>query len=206
MPFSTLNRRSAGALAAAALALLFACAAPDSEEQDRNWTEAADLIATSDRIVLAQFVESRQETVQLVDSDSGALAGETEILFRQFEISETVKGTTDPGDLLWVAFDAGRGGELVNREGDVRDFGGSNTYVLFLKGRLRPLEYPPEFGSVLWTGNGEPAFAELVGNGLEFRAERQYLDLLRQEERNLPDRLSAAPFTLTLDELREDAG
>ncbi len=198
----TLRRVSILLLAIIIMALV-ACAAPAAEEQDKNWTAAADLVETSDRVLVAKLVDSRQESIQLVDSVSGAIAGETTVLFRQFEVFESIKGTSDPEDRLWVAFEADSPGELVDGEGSVRDFRESETYVLFLKGRLRPLEYPPEFGAVLWTGNGEPAFAELVGDVLEFRAERPYLDLLAREGRALPNPNSASPFTITLEEVKD---
>lgn len=185
--------------------LLFACALPSADEQDKNWTDATDLIKTSDRVLVAKFVDSRVQNIQLIDSVTGAIAGDTDVLFRQFEIFEKLKGTSDPGDLLWIAFEPGRVGELVDGQGTVQDFDKSKTYVMFLKGRLRPLEYPTEYGAVLWSGNGEPSFAELVGDELEFLAERPYLDLLQRDGRSLPDPRSASPFTFTLSEAREAA-
>lgn len=185
--------------------LLIACTAPSADQQDKNWTDPTNLVSTSDRVLIARFVESREVNIQRIDSSTGAVASDTDVLFRQFELFETVKGTSDAGDLLWVAFVPGRTGELVDGEGAVQDFREGETYVLFLKGRLRPLEYPTEFGPVLWTGNGEPAFAKLLGDRLEFRAERPYLDLILRDEQSLPDSPSAAPFALTLEEVRKVA-
>ncbi len=185
------------------VALLAACAAPSADEQDKNWNSATDLIETSDRILITRFADSREENIQLIDSVTGAIAGETDVLFRQFELFETLKGTSDAGDLLWVAFETGSAGELFNGAGSVVRFEESETYVLFLKGRLRPLEYPTEYGAVLWTENGQPAIAELVGDRLEFRSGQGYLDALQREGATLPEPQSAAPFALTLDALRE---
>lgn len=180
-----------------------ACTAPAAEEQDKNWTNSTDLIETSDRIMTARFTESNTETIQLVDDTNSEIIGEIEVLFRQFEIVESFKGTTDSGDSILVAFEPGRAGELVDGEGSVVKFESDETYVLFLKGRLRPIEYPSDIGGVLWTGNGEPSFAELRGDELRFVAERPYLDLLSRENQALPEPLSVAPFELTLTELQE---
>lgn len=185
--------------------LIAACTPTAAELQDKNWTTSSELIDTSDRIIMSRFVDSRVETVQLVEAGTGAFSGETDVLFRQFETVESFKGTSDPGDSLWIAFEPGRAGQLVDGWGAVKNFTVTGTYVLFLKGRLRPLEYPPDIGAVLWSGNGEPAFAEVVSDRMEFRAERFYLDLLNSEERGLPDARSASPFSLTLDQLREAA-
>lgn len=185
------------------ISVMTACAAPAAEEQDKNWTGVEDLVRTSDRVLLAEFLESRLETIEDPFTDS---SGQTEVLFRQFRVFETLKGTSESGDTLWVAFEPGMQGELVNGRGEVADFTAGTTYVLFLKGRLRPEEYPTEFGPVLWTGNGEPSFAELVGDELLFRAERAYLDLLINEGHTLPDPRSAAPFRASLDEARGLAG
>lgn len=180
--------------------LLIACSPPPSASvQDKNWVNAKDLVTTSDRVITAKFVEEKLENIQLIDSVTGAIAGDIDVLFRQFEVFESLKGTSDRSDLLWIAFEPGRPGELVDGAGEIKSFVETETYVLFLKGRLRPLEYPTEFGPILWTGNGEPSIAELTGDNLEFRAERPYLDLVTREDRSLPDPLSAAPFTLTLE-------
>ncbi len=150
-------------------------------------------------------MDSRLETVQAIDSDTGVITGEKDVLFRQFEVVETLKGTSDQGDQLWIAFEPGLIGEVVDGTGEVREFRQSQSYVLFLKGRLRPLEYPADYGPVLWTGNGEPAFAELRGDILEFWADSGYLELLLEEGLTLPEPSSAAPFELTLTETRDMA-
>ncbi len=171
--------------------------------QDKNWTDSKNLIDSSDRILVAKFVDSSLENVQLVDSATGVIAGDTDVLYRQFEVVESLKGTSDPSDLLWVAFEPGPTGELVDGRSGVREFTEAETYLLFLKGRLRPLEYPQEFGAVLWSGNGEPAFAELVGEQLIFRSERAYLDLLERDGRDLAEADSASPFSLTFTDLKQ---
>ncbi len=180
-----------------------ACAAPSAEEQDKNWTGPSGLLDTSDRIVSAQFIEARVETVSLVDDTNSEIVGEERVLFRQFEVTETFKGTSDSGDTMWVAFESGVSGELVDGEGSVRDFETGPSYLLFLKGRLRPIEYPADYGAVLWTGNGEPSFAIVSGDDLRFVSERGYLELLQREGRELPDPTSAAPFELTISGIRE---
>ena len=188
-------------LAVVAAVFIAGCTAPSADEQDKNWTRAQDLIATSDRILTVRFVESRNETIQLTNPGAGLTPGEIEVLFRQFEVIDTLKGTSDPEDRLWVAFEPGRAGELVDGQGQVQVFRDGPTYMLFLKGRLRPLEYPTEFGPVLWTGNGEPSFAELTGEQLIFRADRVFFSLLERDGTQLPSPASAAPFELTLPEI-----
>lgn len=183
--------------------LLMACSLPSAGEQDKNWTDSSDLIKTSDRILVTRFVDFRLQNIQRIDSITGAIAGDIDVLFRQFEVFENLKGTTDSGDLIWLAFEPGTVGELVDGQGQLKNFDKTKTYVMFLKGRLRPLEYPTEYGAVLWTANGEPAIAELIGDELKFIAERPYLDLLSRDGITLPDTTSASPFTLTLTEARD---
>ena len=178
-------------------ALLAACAAPAAELQDKDWTSADDLISTSDRIIVARFVDSQLVTVEPEDDDADSI----EVPFGQFEIFETLKGTTDPGDKIWVAFDTDDAAGLFDGQGRLKQFTESETLVMFLKGRLRPLEYSSDIGAVLWSGNGEPAFAELSGDNLVFRAGRQYLQSL--ESKDQPDPASAAPFRLTINDIRD---
>lgn len=190
---------SAGALAVAFLAILaVGCTPPAADRQDKDWTRSDDLISTSDRIITARFIDSRLETVQQTATIAGVPAGKIDVLFRQFEVVNVYKGTSEREDLIWITFEPGRAGELVDGRGDLQEFHDGPTYVLFLKGRLRPLEYPVEFGAVLWTGNGEPSFARLNGQQLLFMAERPYLSLLEREGSSLPVAPSAAPFELSL--------
>jgi hypothetical protein len=147
-----------------------------------------------------RFVQSQLQDISKIDRNTGATI-DSQILFRQFEVLETHKGTIDPEDLIWIAFEPGVAGELVDRNDTVKEFFDGPTYVLFLKGRVRPLENPTEFGPVLWTGNGEPSFAELNGDRLLFRAQRTYVSRLDPADGTLPSELSAAPFELTLSDL-----
>lgn len=184
-----------------AATVITACAAPAAEEQDKDWTSAAGLVETSDRIIAARFLEETVETFEDPDTSSNTVPGEVTVHYRHFEVIETYKGTTDREDRLWVAFEPGAAGELVNGSGDVQEFRDGQTYILFLKGRLRPLSYSTDFGPVLWTGNGQPSFAELRGDQLHFWADRIYLNMIVADGDPLPSPLSAAPFTLTVDEL-----
>lgn len=200
IPLARFSKKTTARIFLIALTILVVgCTAPTSEEQDKNWTRAEDLINNSDRVLSVRFIQAHVETVPRIDRTTGASTGDIDVLFRQFEVIDAFKGTSDPEDLLWVAFEPGPTGELVDGQGQVLDFRDGPTYVVFLKGRLRPLEYPTDFGPVLWTGNGEPSFAELNGQQLLFRAERAFVSQIAQNP--LPVTLSASPFELTLAEI-----
>ena len=186
----------------AAIALMAACSAPSAEEQDKNWSDSADLVNTSDRVLTAVLLQEVRETVQELDA-SGQPGASHELFFREFEVVETFVGTQEQGDSIWVAFDTSPGAALVAGTGDAHTFAIGRTYALFLKGRLRPELYPPDYGAVLWTGNGQPSLAVVEGENLLFLAEQSYLELLRDEGLDLPVGRSAAPFVLTVPGLRE---
>ena len=196
-PLPSINRHLLASIIVLTVLVVAACSAPDSEDQDKNWTSLSNLVETSDRIVVASFIES-------VVATTGSTGEPVDLAYSQFEVVESIKGTTDPEDKFWLGFDPARRSQLVNGSDTTTAFSTSKTYVLFMKGRLRPFEYPSEYGGdVLWTGNGQPALAELVGNDLIFLAESSYLQLLQAEEQPLPDQRSAAPFTATLNEVKD---
>lgn len=180
--------------------LLAGCTAPAAEQQDKDWSSANDLVVTSDRIIRAKFVESVVVSIEETDSKTGLLSTRR-VLFRQFEVLETLKGTIDPEETLWIAFEPGQVGELVNESGALLQDWTGQEFVLFLKGRLRPLNYPTDYGPVLWTGNGRPYLALVLSGSLVFYTSRQHLNSLVNSDAGLPDTGSAAPFTLTLSEL-----
>jgi hypothetical protein len=180
--------------------LVLGCAAPAAELQDKHWTAAEDLVKTSDRIIRAQFTASVVVPIEKTDSSTG-FTGTKQVLFRQFEVLETLKGTIDAEETIWVAFDGGYDGELVNGTGTPMHYWAGPEFVLFLKGRVRPLDYPTDYGPVLWTGNGRPSLAEVRPGKLVFYTTAQYRDSLMADDAGLPDPDSAAPFTLTLAEL-----
>jgi hypothetical protein len=195
------NRVFAVLVLMAALSLfVLGCAAPAAELQDKDWTSAGDLVKTSDRIIRAKFTDSVVVPIEQTDSKTGAIRTK-QVLFRQFEVLETLKGTIDAEETIWVAFEAGVDGELVNGTGTPMHYWAGPEFVLFVKGRVRPLNYPTDYGPVLWTGNGRPSLAEVWSGRLVFYTTTPYRDSLMADGAGLPDPDSAAPFTLTLAEL-----
>lgn len=183
------------------LSLVFvSCTMPTAKQQDKDWTSASDMTTTSDRIIRATFVDSITVSIDHTDNETGVVST-TGVLFRQFEVLETLKGTIDAEEKLWVAFEPGENGEFVDGTGTPLQYWAGREYVLFLKGRLRPLEYPTDYGPVLWSGNGRPSLSEVRSGQLVFFTTRQYLDSLTANDAVLPEPDSAAPFTLTLAEL-----
>jgi hypothetical protein len=197
----TVPRTTALLVLLAAALLTTACTAPSASEQDKPWRDAEDMVSSSDRIISARYLQGVLATVR--ESVDNAPGPESQLLYRQFQVIDTFKGTTEANDTLWVAFEPGAAGELVNGNGGVEEFAVGETYLLFLKGRLKPLYYPSEYGAVLWTGNGQPSIAQLEGEQLTFLAVRPYLSLLERENASRPAPESAAPFALTLPQLRE---
>ncbi|MDA0676569.1 MAG: hypothetical protein O2788_01015 [Chloroflexi bacterium] len=183
----------------AALSVL-GCAAPAAELQGKDWTSAGNLAKTSDRIIRVKFTDSVVVPIEQTDSKTGVISTK-QVLFRQFEVLETLKGTIDAEETIWVAFDAGYDSELVNGTNTPMHYWVGPEFVLFLKGRVRPLDYPTDYGPVLWTGNGRPSLSEVRSGRLVFYTTPQYRDSLMADDAGLPDPDSAAPFTLTLAEL-----
>ena len=199
----TLSRTTILALLFVTAILAMACAAPAAEEQDKDWLagDEAELVRTSDRIISARFVSEVLATVnETVDNAPGP---DSQLLYRQFEVIETFKGTTEADDILWVAFQPGAEGDLLDGNRDVYTFTPGQEYVLFLKGRLKPAYYPADYGAVLWTGNGQPSIAYLSGETLVFLADRPYL---APSPTPAGASVSAAPFPMDIARLRELAG
>ena len=188
--------RGLSVLALAVLTLI-ACGAPSQEDQDKDWDSAADLIATSDRIIVATFVN--EITVELFDRDDsgGSRVGPETAIYREFTVAEKYKGSARRGDQIFVTFDSDTDAALSARPGETHRFGVGQQYGLFLKGRRRPDGYPSDYGSIIWTGNGEPSIAVLRGDNFQFLSTDRYrtqIDSIGlQTESN-----SAAPFTLDL--------
>ena len=200
----TLLRTTLFAILLVAAVVTAACAAPAAEEQDKDWRagDEAELVRTSDRIVIARFVSEVLATVnETVDNAPGP---DSQLLYRQFQVIETFKGTTDPEDILWVSFQPGAEGDLLNGNGQVHSFVEGDEYVLFLKGRLRPAYYPTDYGAVLWTGNGQPSIARLDSDSLVFYAGPTYpLPTPAAGGTPAAGDLSAAPFSIDMARLRE---
>ena len=189
-----------------AVTVTLACTAPKASDQGRNWFDAEALISTSDRVMVALFVEERTVTVDESDPQTGGVAGQSVVLFRQFEVVDSYKGTSKTADLIWVAFDPRGENALADGSGAEHQFTIGQRYALFLKGRLRPILYPIEYGPVLWSGNGMPSVALVDGDALVFLADVGYLKLLGSREVTLPAQNSAAPFTLDIDTMADLAG
>ena len=191
------------AAALSVIAVLACNPAPAREDQDKDWTTAQNLVDTSDRIVTGIMTNEAVELVEIPDEDTGVFTGERDVLYREFRITESFKGSAERDDMIWMAFDPSFSAELVDGSGEPRLIEIGAEYVLFLKGRARPLEFPSDYGAVLWSGNGQPSLAALNGDELQFLSDDVYFSLLQSEGIAPASDDSVAPFTLNRAQLRE---
>jgi hypothetical protein len=192
-------------LAVLLLAILATACNPaaSKNDQDKDWTDAEELVRTSDRVIAGKVMEERAALVDVADSDTGVFTGQREVLYLRIMVAESFKGTLDPDDETWIAFDPSAKSDLRIASGEPRRPGVDQSFVFFLKGRARPVQYSTDFGAVLWTGNGQPSTAAVSGEDLVFLADDIYLGLLESRGIATAGGESAAPFTLTLGRLRE---
>lgn len=191
------------AIALASFAMIACNPAPAKEDQDKDWVNAENLVETSDRILAGRLLDQKTEQVDVPDSDTGVFVDVKDILYLQFQVTESFKGTADVDDTIWIGFDPAAKADLLSGNRTPQPPVIGETYVLFLKGRARPIPYPSDYGAVLWTGNGQPSLAKIDGDDLLFRSDVVYLDLLGERTILIPNAESAAAFTLTLPRLRE---
>ena len=170
--------------------------------------EASTLVGSSDRIVVASYVDGRTETMSKGSASDGASKGSVTERFRRFTVVEVLKGDGAADDQLYLVttdsstFNFG-GGKSTYRDYEVLDLKAGTRYVLFLEGVSRPEGYSSEYGDTLWTSPGEPYLAEIDSDGrLTFIATDVYEDLV-EEGGFTPVRGSAAPFELTKEQIKE---
>ena len=169
---------------------------------------AEDLVEYSEQIILARYAdEAVHETVNF-RSDPAAVKSFTDV-YRRFQVVESLKGRYQPGDMVYVAWDAGyttvnpeTGGPRFNPR-VVAPLPQSESYALFLNPRWSRPRNPVDPKAEVWetpTGLG----VALVGDEgrFSFQTDQFYRNALKDMGLK-PVTGSGAPFELTTHEVRE---
>ena len=172
----------------------------------RDYRDAASLLAASERIVVATYLDEATHEIPTVTADDGTVVGSVTEKFRRFRIAEALKGDGESGDIMYIVTSVGyktalSTGGSKSYTYDVLDLTADEDYVLFLDGRAKQEGYPSQYGDTLWTRPGEPAIAKVDSNGrLTFIATDRYKDTIEGEGL---ERLtgSDAPFELTKEDI-----
>ncbi|MEX0926737.1 MAG: hypothetical protein WD208_08475 [Dehalococcoidia bacterium] len=177
-----------------------------------DWNDhftAESLVHNSSSIVIAEFtgVENTHEVPSISPVDGEAYGYNTQV-YREFRLTETLKGDAPETETFFVMTTAGI-------ERDYRDGGGLSlnygvapvksgaTYVLFLDRTAQTEQHPEQYGEWIWFSAGEPAMAELDGERLLFRTRERYERALSDMGMERPIANSSAPFALTVPELKD---
>ncbi|MBM3933182.1 MAG: hypothetical protein FJ319_02595 [SAR202 cluster bacterium] len=168
---------------------------------------AEHLVAESDSIVLARFIDSTEFIKPNISQVDNVAHSWVQMLYRRMEVLESFKGDATAGEFFYEAATTG-----VRRD-DVAFMGGDppsefvpletgQEYVLFLKGGPVRTGYPEEFGDIMWSSASNLYVARLEGNRLLFLASDRYKKSVDARGLERP-RDSAAPFELTKQSLSE---
>ncbi len=170
--------------------------------------DADALVAASDRILVARYVDDRTETISKGAAPDGVSKGSVTERFRRFTVLEALKGSGSAGEEMYVVSTDGSmlntaDGKSKSSDYDVIGLTGGSEYVLFLRGISRPSGYPTGYGETLWASPGEPYVAKMDSTGhLTFLATSIYTDLI-SEGGLTPVNGSAAPFKLTKQQIED---
>ena len=172
----------------------------------RDFRDGASLVANSERIVLATYLNESTHERSTVTTDDGEVVGSVTEIFRKFRVDESLKGDAGVGDTQYVVFTksvktARDGGGSDRLKYDQVSLDSDEQYVLFLMSRGALEGYPSEYGDTLWVRPGEPGIAQMDSNGrLTFIATDRYKETI--EEEGL-ERVSSsdAPFELTKEDI-----
>ena len=186
------------ALAVAAALSLAACYKPPPRDiQDLDYNTAESMVRAADRIDHVRLDQVVVEQVEMFNQANGESLGEFPVTYLVFNTIESFKGSADPGDPINVALDVTGLWEFRPADQTI-EWNVGDEYVVFLKGRARPSNYPASYGGALWTPNGEPWVARINGDhALDFAVSDQYLRVVGSSD---------VSFSLDLDGLRFLAG
>jgi hypothetical protein len=166
-----------------------------------DYFTANDLVKASDLIVVAQFVDEVEERVEVespVTENSGVFR---EDVIRTYRVLEIIKGDVPKDADIQVWRTRGiyntRSSEIDRSQSfDLRPAEKDKTYVLFLI--LADRE-----GEPIWGNTGHPELAELEGEKLTFVATPRYLESIIEHGYTRARSDSAAPFEVTLSEIKD---
>ena len=174
----------------------------------RDFFSASDLVDSSQAIVVGRIVQERDEKFEFRSSSTGSIvAGLTEHVLT-VEVETVLKGEIQPGDTIAV-MQTSENSKIDRFNGDQRStlevltFERESQYVFF----LRRVVMPPEFKGAeasTWGRPGEPGFARLEGNVLQFVSTSRYREAVQARGLDLVDQ--GSPFKLELAALEQLAG
>lgn len=171
-----------------------------------DYRSAETLLAASDRVVLATYLDEETHEIPTVTAEDGTVLGSVTERFHRFRIVEPLRGDGLAGEDLHVVSSVGyktalpTGGSESHMY-DLVDLTAGEKYVLFLHARTKIDGYPDKYGDVLWTRPDEPGIAQLDSSGrLSFIATDRYKETIKDEGLERASG-SDAPFEMTKDDI-----
>ena len=167
-----------------------------------DYRDAGSLLAASERILEATYLDEETHEIPTVTADDGTVVGSVTERFRRFRIVEALKGDGESGDIMYVVTSVGyktalSGGGSKSYTYDVLHLTADEDYVLFLNGIARQEGYPSQYGDTLWVRPGEPGVAQLDAAGrLAFIATDRYKNTMEAGGLETVEG-SDAPFEMT---------
>lgn len=161
----------------------------------------------SESVVLAEYTSEVDFARPIISPVTNEAVGYVDGVFRKYKILESFMGNGVVGESIYVA--SGHEVGLDRPQGPVTIESDSvspkrgDSYVLFLVSRDTRETDPPMVGDTHWVHPGEPGIAQLVDGKLRFLATEPYWDAVESLGMLPAVPGSAAPFTMTLDELRD---
>ena len=177
-----------------------------------DYVRAAPLVEQSDRIVLAEYLDSTTHEISEVSPVDGVAHRSVTEEYRRFRVSESLKGSAEADEVVYAVWTAGYT-EGIGADGSTEFFAYKTVtletgqeYVLFMHSLPVAPGYPTKYGDVVWTIVGEPGVAVVSSEGrLSFKASERYKNGVDNAGHERPVG-SAAPFELTKAELIELIG
>ena len=177
-----------------------------------DYVRAAPLVEQSDRIVLAEYLDSTTYEIPEVSPVDGVTHRSVTEEYRRFRVSESLKGSAEADEVVYAVWTAGYTEGIG--PGEATEFFAYETvtletgqeYVLFMHSLPVAPGYPTKYGDVVWWIVGEPGVAIVGSEGrLSFKASERYKNGVDDGGHERPVG-SAAPFELTKAELIELIG
>ena len=177
-----------------------------------DYVRAAPLVEQSDRIVLAEYLDSTTYEIPEASPVDGVTHRSVTEEYRRFRVSESLKGSAEADEVVYAVWTAGYTEGIG--PGEATEFFAYETvtletgqeYVLFMHSLPVAPGYPTKYGDVVWSIVGEPGVAIVGSEGrLSFKASERYKNGVDDGGHERPVG-SAAPFELTKAELIELIG
>ena len=146
-----------------------------------DYVRAAPLVEQSDRIVLAEYLDSTTHEIPEVSPVDGVAHRSVTEEYRRFRVSDSLKGSAEADEVVYAVWTAGYTEGIG--PGEATEFFAYETvtletgqeYVLFMHSLPVAPGYPTKYGDVVWTIVGEPGVAVVSSEGrLSFKASERY--------------------------------